>query len=426
MSALMPAYGWAGTAQEFLDTDLATWKGHLSEHLAGSLGWNPAGTQSVAWEEEYAAVRTALEAVPSNTKSWKVIFEFELPLEGGRRPDVIVHTGSVIFVIEFKTAHQPRPPHLDQVREYVRDLGSYHQASHGIKTVPVLAISGARNFLQFENDVWLSSFDRLHEILREHKGEGEVDLDAWLSAPYAPLPTLIAAAKRIFNHDAVPHVFTAQSAGIPETLELISNLVHEARAKGEKKLILVTGVPGSGKTLVGLRMVYERSLDEEPATFLSGNGPLVKVLQSVLQSRVFVRDLHAFIKTNAVQGRTPLEHVIVFDEAQRAWDRGYMQLKKGVPHSEPELLVQIGDKMQGWAVLIGLVGEGQEIFSGEEAGMGQWREAVELGGPGWTVHCSPEVQDIFGGLSTTSHQELDLNVSLRSERLNACTSELHC
>src|SRR6185295_13078123 len=99
---------------------------------------------------------------------------------------------------------------------------------------------------------------------------------------------------------------------------------------------------------------------------LSGNGPLVEVLQHALESRVFVRDLHAFIRTNGVNRRTPGERVIVFDEAQRAWDRGYMQYKRGIEQSEPELLVEIGERIPNWAVLVGLVGGGQEIFSGEE------------------------------------------------------------
>ena len=122
----------------------------------------------------------------------------------------------------------------------------------------------------------------------------------------------------------------AEAVGIPETLAVIARLTREAETKNERLLILVTGVPGSGKTLVGLRLVYEQSGVESKGTFLSGNGPLVLVLQDALKSKVFVRDLHAYIKTYGIQDRTPLEPIVVFDEAQRAWDAAYMKEKKNV------------------------------------------------------------------------------------------------
>src|SRR5262249_28299430 len=140
----------------------------------------------------------------------------------------------------------------------------------------------------------------LHRYLFEAHTGGRVDLDAWLDAPYSPLPTLVEAARRIFRHEPLPHVKTAIAAGIPQTRELLGQLIEQAAADGRRALAFVTGVPGSGKTLVGLRLVYERSEALGRATFLSGNGPLVKVLQDALQSRVFVRDLHAFIRTYAL------------------------------------------------------------------------------------------------------------------------------
>ncbi len=159
---------------------------------------------------------------------------------------------------------------------------------------------------------------------------------------------------------------------------MLGRIAEDAARSGSRAFALVTGVPGAGKTLVGLRLVYERSEEVGTATFLSGNGPLVQVLQDALQSRVFVRDLHAYIKTYALNLRMkqPDEHVVVFDEAQRAWDARYMHTKKGVERSEPELLISIGERMDGWAVFVGLVGEGQEIHSGEEAGIAQWSAAL--------------------------------------------------
>jgi len=152
---------------------------------------------------------------------------------------------------------------------------------------------------------------------------------------------------------------------------------------------------------------------------LSGNGPLVQVLQDALGSKVFVRDLHQFIKTYALNKRksVPSEHVVVFDEAQRAWDEDYMHEKKAIRRSEPSLLLEIGASIDRWSTLIGLVGEGQEIHSGEEAGLSQWKDAVvEHGVQKWAVHCSPRVAGEFEGTNVHTHDQLDLTVSLRSRR----------
>ena len=248
--------------------------------------------------------------------------------------------------------------------------------------------------------------------------EGSIDLPSWLSAPYRPLPTLVAAARRIFRDEPLPHVKKAEAVGIPETLAVIARLTREAEAKNERLLILVTGVPGSGKTLVGLRLVYEQSGVVSKGTFLSGNGPLVLVLQDALRSKVFVRDLHAYIKTYGIQNRTPLEPIVVFDEAQRAWDAEYMKEKKNVSRSEPELLVDAARKIDGWSALVGLVGDGQEIHSGEEGGMSQWRDALSLNPTppaGWST-ALPRLADEFEGLLVRTHRELDLTVPLRSRR----------
>ncbi len=191
----------------------------------------------------------------------------------------------------------------------------------------------------------------------------------------------------------------ALAARIPETIDAIHDLINDAEAESRRRLILLTGVPGAGKTLVGLRVVYERSEGDPMSTFLSGNGPLVTVLQHALQSKVFVRDLHKFITSYGLTTRIPEQHVLVFDEAQRAWDAAYMEFKKRGTLSEPDLLVRIGGRLPEWAALVGLVGEGQEIYSGEEAGITQWRTALEQDGVGdWQIYCPPALAASFKGL----------------------------
>jgi hypothetical protein len=396
----------------------------LSSHHRGLLGLEPAGLQHDAWREEITILCSALRsccASRSEAAEWSVVFEFELPLEGGRRPDVVLLGGGSLLVLEFKSGATIERGDIDQVAAYARDLSDYHEDSHGRPMVPLLVLAGARDMATVRDGVVVSGPDALARYLDHHASEGSINLRGWLAAPYAPLPTLVEAARRIFAHEPLPHVRTALAAGIPDAVELLAKLVASTQSERGRVLAFVTGVPGAGKTLVGLRLVYERSGQEGLATFLSGNGPLVQVLQDALDSKVFVRDLHAFVRTHGVGDRIARQHVIVFDEAQRAWDADFMRAKKNVFASEPQLLIRAGERIAEWAVLVGLVGAGQEIFSGEEAGMPQWNEAIapRSATKPWRVHCPPHVAAYFDGAQVTEHPVLNLNESIRSRRAQA-------
>jgi DUF2075 family protein len=345
-----------------------------------------------------------------------LVLEYELPFEGGRRPDVVLLLGGAIVVLEFKGSPAVEQAHLDQVSAYRRDILEYHEASRDLPVHAVLVMSSDDSVDELAGDVQIVGRDSLAACLSELACPGSIDLDAWLRAPYAPLPSLVEAARRIFQHDPLPHVRRAIAARVPETVGLISALASEARDEQRRRLIFLTGVPGAGKTLVGLRVVYEHHTDEASSTFLSGNGPLVTVLRDALRSGVFVRDLHKFITSYGTTDRVPAQHVVVFDEAQRAWDREYMQTKRGIARSEPELLISIGERIPNWSTLVGLVGSGQEIHSGEEAGLSQWRDAVLAASEEWELFCPPGVATEFSDLNVTTHDDLSLDVSLRSRR----------
>jgi hypothetical protein len=411
--------------EELLSTPSEVIVRGLDDHHRRLLGYPSANSQHDAWLAEEAVVRNTLRACvdtdPTVARRWSTVFEYELPLEGGRRPDVVILAGGALAILEFKSGGLPKQADVDQVNAYARDLADYHEATHGRVVAPLLIMAGASpGFARDLDGTTITSPEALAPYLLAVGDEAVIDLAGWLDAPYRPLPTLVEAARRLFQHDPPPHVVYALSSGIPETVELLGHLVEQAAREGERILALVAGVPGSGKTLAGLRLVYERSEAVGRATFLSGNGPLVAVLQDALKSRAFVRDLHAFIRTYAISSKTrvPQEHVIVFDEAQRAWDDEYMRAKRGVHASEPELLVQVGERLPGWASLVGLVGEGQEIHSGEEAGLAQWCQAVSppVASSAWTVHCPPRLTADFEGVPVQSHERLDLTVSLRSRR----------
>jgi hypothetical protein len=418
-------WGWAGSVKEFLSAPYEVWLKSLSDHHLRLWDMNPSGSQIEAWKVEHRivvdALRNCVNVDGQMIESWSVVFEYELPLEGGRRPDVIVMTGASITVLEFKSGVKLNQADVDQTIGYVRDLSDYHSGSHQFPCMGILVLSGAsEKYAKILDGIPVVGGPAIHPYLMSSHREGKVDLQSWLDSPYEPLPSLVEAARRIFRDEELPHVYTAISAGIPETVELLGEIIDAAAESSGRVLALVTGVPGAGKTLVGLRLVHERTEKHGRATFLSGNGPLVQVLQDALQSRVFVRDLHAFIKSYALnlKPKTPSEHVIVFDEAQRAWDAAYMNEKKGVERSEPELLIEIGERITDWAALIGLVGEGQEIHSGEESGIKQWETAASPPNAqkSWVIHCPPKLASTFESLEVVAHEELDLNVTLRSRR----------
>ena len=401
----------------------------LESHHRALMVEMPSQSQRTAWADEYRVMREALAvcvAKVSVAETWGIVFEYELPLEGGRRPDVVVLAGSTIVVLEFKGGlMSPSLPAIDQVKAYARDLAEYHERTHeGVigrgerSVIPVLVLPRRERFSADFGDAIVTGGDGVAGWLESLATAGTVDLQEWLTSGYAPLPTLVAAAKRIFEHEDLPHVRRARSARIPETVDLVSQLAREAEERDSRKLILVTGVPGAGKTLVGLRVVYEQSDEHSVATFLSGNGPLVKVLQDALKSGVFVKDLHAYIRTYGINRRQPSEHVVVFDEAQRAWDRDYMNTKKGIRRSEPEFLMDAAVRLPGWSAFIGLVGDGQEIHSGEEGGLGQWRDAIAAlpDADEWEIHCPSRLADLFAPLNVSVHELLDLTVSLRSRQ----------
>jgi hypothetical protein len=424
-------WGWASDVETFLSIDRDVWMRELEAHHRDLMGVAPSGSQTKAWHDEHHAMRIALRdacvALPDDAPRWGVIFEYELPLEGGRRPDVVVLAGSTIVVLEFKSSALPAQADVDQVAAYARDLADYHAESHGHDVIPLLVLqSSAPGFASVIGDVTLTAPEGITSYLLEHADGPQLGVEGWVNSRYEPLPTLVEAARRIFQHEPLPHVTYAIAARLPETVELLGELADRASTSSDRIMAFVTGVPGAGKTLVGLRLVYERTAKYgRAATFLSGNGPLVLVLQDALQSKVFVRDLHAYIRSHALLKRPkdPEEHVIVFDEAQRAWDRHYMELKKDVAKSEPELLVGIGERVPEWCALVGLVGEGQEIYSGEEGGIAQWAEAARppLATVPWRVHCPPKLADAFTGVEVETHDLLNLEVSLRSRRAD----ELH-
>jgi hypothetical protein len=418
--------GWYGTVAEFLALDQSGLLSALCARHMKVMNMQPDGGQMAAWRGEFEILQSALAGIvesASRAARWVVVFEYELPRERGRRPDVVILTGSQVLVLEFKETERLLRAYVDQVDAYARDLRHYHAATHDKLVDSVLVLTRGSDERRKIGEVTLTNAAGVQSVIAElerRAPDEPVDGQAWIEADYSPLPSLVTAARRIFEHEPLPQIRKAQSAGIPETIAKLVTAANEARDAQELHLALITGVPGSGKTLVGLQFVYENFFGDtgskRSAVFLSGNGPLVDVLQYALKSKVFVQDVHGFLKQYGGEtGRIPEEHVWVYDEAQRAWDAERVREKRGHDHSEPEDFLLIGSRKRSWGLMVGLIGQGQEIYLGEEAGLGQWNDAVGSNPDRWTVHCPSKIADIFSSAGRLDVSEsLNLDVSLRS------------
>jgi len=399
------------------------------------------GGQRLAWSKSLEILQQeggmVIKEYPQAERHGSIL-EYELPREGGRRPDIILLQDAAILVIEFKNKTRVHLGDIDQVSAYARDLREYHSECHGLPVIPILLYLGNPVTMQVDG-VILTTPGQFSELVlrlaRQYTSKPpKLALDAWLQGRYEPLPGIVQAARLLFERQPLPFIRRAQSAGIPQTVDHIIDLCEEARINRSRKLIMLTGVPGAGKTLVGLQSVHNERLNEwlpedrqhlNPASFLSGNGPLVAVLQDALKNRTFVQDMHRYIREYAVKENAilPHERFVVFDEAQRAWTSGKVAdfyKKKGirVECSEPELLVRLTQRMPEGCVILALIGTGQEIHTGEESGIEGWIDAIVAAGKPheWTIHAPHALHDLhdYKQVAGVDSEHLDLNMTLRS------------
>ncbi|MFN7917877.1 MAG: DNA/RNA helicase domain-containing protein [Vicinamibacterales bacterium] len=434
--------GWESTFPEFAEASALDVRKRLKAFVADA-----SPEQERAWADSIPPLQDEVEEVLSANElasKYSAILEYELPLES-RRPDAILLVGGGLLVIELKGKLQPSQADVDQAAAYARDLQSYHRECEGRPVIPVLVPTRARGYQRQEGAVHIAGPDALDALVRDIT---DLDLppisreDFLDENAYRPLPTLVKAARELLASGQLRRIERAHAATEP-TVKTISDIVHEAARTKTRHLILVTGLPGAGKTLVGLQAVHAHYLDDlaidrgsgkptAPAVFLSGNGPLVQVLQYELKDaggggRVFVRDVKNYVKTYSKNDkRVPPEHVLVYDEAQRAFDAEMVKIthkEDDAAHhkSEPALFVEFANRVPEWCVVIGLIGTGQEIHVGEEGGIVQWRRAVE-NNPRWRewhIHTPPAVFHEFDGAGVPVRKApaLSLNTELRQHRV---------
>lgn len=424
-------------------------------------------TQTEAWIKQIEILQPLLVGFNGS-----IFFEYSIP-RMGKRIDVVLIIDNVIFILEFKVGEKEfLQAAIDQVWDYSLDLKNFHETSVSHLIAPVLVVTKAKEVLisiattnHSDNllfPIKANANNLLHiinAVLEYSEGEN-IDSDKWVLGRYSPTPTIIEAAMALYNGHTVSDISRsdATAQNLSHTSDAVSDIIKLAKEKSEKAICFVTGVPGAGKTLVGLNIATKHFDKDEGLTsvFLSGNGPLVAILREALtrdkvkrvkasgkkitkgevmsEVKVFIQNVHHF-RDDCLRDEfaPPFDHVAIFDEAQRAWNKemttNFMSRKKGRPgfqFSEPEFLISCLDRHKDWAVIVCLVGGGQEINTGE-AGISEWIESLNRSFPEWKVYISNKLEDseYASGKSlelikehkyVSIKAELHLSVSLRSFR----------
>ena len=432
----------------------------------------------------------------------QIVFEYSIP-RLGKRIDVVLLLHGIVFVLEFKVgAKEYLRQDLEQVWDYALDLKNFHEASRNLTIVPILVATDAdsasikKEVSHYDDQVFepiSANAEALPGIIAQFIADyaRDTDLSRWVFSRYMPTPTIIQAASSLYLNHSVADITKTEASGenLQKTSEFVMNVIEHSRTNREKSICFVTGVPGAGKTLVGLNIAVRQFEKKDLAVYLSGNQPLVAVLSEALARdkkrqeeernpgtrynltdarrnvKSFIQIVHHYrdatldklkkpirdgileidpakVDKHKNDGYSEVEHVAIFDEAQRAWTKthlaNWLSRKKGFadfPMSEPEFLIWSLNLREDWAVIVCLVGGGQEINTGE-AGIGEWLRAINAGFPDWNVFISDELTgkeyaegELEDLLQANDHvarsSELHLAVSMRSFRAEQLSAFVH-
>ena len=463
----MPRCLYEASFRDFLTTKPKEVHGTLISNYHGEV----LTTTIEAWEAEISILQQVL--VPWKEEEAQIIFEYEIP-RIGKRIDVVLLLRGIIFCLEFKVGQKAAlQADVEQVMDYALDLKNFHHLSHERVIVPILIptehVSSTTEFQPsvYDDQIYnplisgAKHFQSLIEDVLNHAGAtsgGTIDnwINKWIISPYTPTPTIIEAARALYESHSVENItrHEADKVYTDRTINYILQIIEQSKEQKGKSICFVTGVPGAGKTLVGLDVAIKQTeLDKKNgAVYLSGNGPLVAVLTEALArdnqkkcSRVkgkqkkisdsrrevseFIQIIHRYrdnmlakiknpVENGIVEidedksvslketGHGEVEHVVIFDEAQRSWTHKHMAhyLKQGgrygnklkvpnFPMSEAEFHIWSLDQREDWAVIVCLVGGGQEINTGE-AGITEWIKALTTKFTHWNVYISDKLTDI--------------------------------
>ncbi len=421
--------------------------------------------QRNAWLAEIELLRDSLEGIDGH-----LLLEFVVPRIGSRIDAVVIAGGSII-VVEFKVGErQFQRADYAQAWDYALDLKNFHLASRYSPIIPILVAteapaSDSALAAPHPDRVYRPSksngagLRHLIHLAAQVQDAAPIDAAEWAAASYCPTPTIVEAAQALFAGHKVQEIARSEAAGedLARTTLSVETAIERARVDGRKAIIFLTGVPGAGKTLVGLNIATKRREEGTPthAVFLSGNGPLVDVLRAALKRdaksrarahneprrardiaqnvKAFIQNVHHFRDAGINDPAPPSDHIVIFDEAQRAWNlrktADFMKRRKGLPdfaESEPEFLISCLDRHDDWAAIVCLVGGGQEINDGE-AGISAWLDALRDRFVDWDIYISPTlgsseyaaaeaIQSLSGRDRFSQDPRLHLSTSVRSFR----------
>ncbi len=422
----MGRYCYSASISDFLKTSSEEWLETMRSNFAENSPLPLDPSQINAWKDCYNVLHSVLPDFDNSHPGFAVIFEYQLPYESGRRPDVVLLSQEQVIILEFKMKHFAYPADLDQCTAYGRDIREYHFESRNREVIDALVLTKAKSMLEQDPEVgtYICSSDKLGDFLEEVVADSVTPCDVgdWIDSAYEPLPTIVEAARMFMKNEPLPNIRRVNSTGIPDALECLTSISKYAEENSEHVIAFVTGVPGAGKTFLGLQFVYDICKENNlvNSVYLSGNGPLVEVLTDALKSKVFVKDLHSVINEFLQHKANDFKkNIIVFDEGQRAWDVQQMAAKnKSDTESEPDVMIRLCEERLDWCVLLILVGEGQEIYKGENSGIEQWNDALNKGHMDWIVICPEKLEPVFEAdqeiMDVEGAAALDLTVSLRT------------
>jgi len=454
----MSRYVYRNTFSNFLDDSDDSILGQIVNNSDNSV---ESIQQLNTWREEIKI----LDEVLFELDDGEVAFEYTIPRIGKRIDNVLLYKG-IIYLLEFKVGEKEYKNYeIDQVVDYALDLKNFHKESYDKRIVPILVATDAKNIEnveKFSDDLISTPIlcnkktlkDAIIKIASNYEFQ-KIDADKWFYSDYAPTPTIIEAAQYMYRNKSIAEISRndAGTYNLTETTNIVKNIIEHSKKNSKKSICFITGVPGAGKTLAGLNIANEtQNFDEdEHAVFLSGNFPLVHVLQEALardasesmgisksdalrKAKSYIQIIHHFRDDAVNTTNPPHEKVVIFDEAQRSWNEAqlsnFMIQKKGVPNfkkSEPEFLIEYMDRHNDWATIICLIGGGQEINTGE-AGIEEWFHTLSIKYPDWNVYVSDKIYDneytngrnINDLLSSLNHLNIEgklhLSVSTRSFR----------
>jgi DUF2075 family protein len=458
---------YSNTIEGFINEPIHAIVGTLTSQSSSAGFYQQKHSQTASWIEEFEILKVALKDViekKSVAKDWGVLLEYPIARRE-KRIDIVLVANSVIIVIEFKSGKfDYSTTDKDQLLDYCLDLRDFHFESRNKIIVPVLLATNAKtaynqvsNNEQLVQNIILANSSNIGECLVSafnHFDEDVKILDykKWNKSDYSPTPTIIEAAQTLYAGKSVIEITRSHAEeNLSATTNAVIDAIKEAKKLNRKIICFITGVPGAGKTLAGLNIAHDEEFQQDEtslATFLSGNGPLIKVLRGALSRDAFkklqkndksarkketdriisfIENVHRFIDAYFFdKEKIPNNKVVIFDEAQRAWNAEHSFRKFNRPFSEPEMMLDIMNRHTGWSVIVALVGGGQEINTGE-AGLPEWGRIIEQKFSNWRIYISPSLkvgdhstgdlplfQKVPLNVEVIENEHLHLKVSLRS------------